>query len=177
MAVGSAFQAVGDIFTGYQAGKQATYAAKVADYNAKVDIANAQQEAMNAQANIQSQRLKDEAYLSSQRAAYAASGVLSDTGTPMAVQATTAARLEHNIQQYWNQVQQREATGYTQAQMDVMRGKQQAQAYHMQAIGDYFKAAGDITNVVMSMPTSSGGIPSTQPTDEIAMAQEAGFKY
>lgn len=160
MAVGQAFQAVGNIFSGYEAGKQATYAAKVADYNAKVDIANAQQQAMNAQANIQSERLKDQEYLSHQRAAYAASGVLSDTGTPMAVQATTAARLEHGIQQYWNQVQQKEAQEYTQAQLDVMRGKQQAQAYHMQAIGDYFQAAGNIANAVMSMP-STGPSPST----------------
>lgn len=159
MAVGQAFQAVGNIFSGYEAGKQATYAAKVADYNAKVDIANAQQQAMNAQANIQSERLKDQEYLSHQRAAYAASGVLSDTGTPMAVQATTAARLEHGIQQYWNQVQQKEAQEYTQAQLDVMRGKQQAQAYHMQAIGDYFQAAGNIANAVMSMP-STGPSPS-----------------
>jgi len=159
MAVGQAFQAVGNIFSGYEAGKQATYAAKVADYNAKVDIANAQQQAMNAQANIQSERLKGEEYLSHQRAAYAASGVLSDTGTPMAVQATTAARLEHGIQQYWNQVQQKEAEEYTQAQLDVMRGKQQAQAYHMQAISDYFQAAGNIANAVMSMP-STGPSPS-----------------
>ena len=159
MAVGQAFQAVGNISAGIEANKMATYAAKVADYNANVDIANAQQQAMNAQANIQSERLKGEEYLSHQRAAYAASGVLSDTGTPMAVQATTAARLEHGIQQYWNQVQQKEAQEYTQAQLDVMRGKQQAEAYHMQAIGDYFQAAGNIANAVMSMP-STGPSPS-----------------
>ena len=161
MAVGQAFQAVGNIFSGYEAGKQATYAAKVADYNAKVDIANAQQQAMNAQANIQSERLKGEEYLSHQRAAYAASGVLSDTGTPMAVQATTAARLEHGIQQYWNQAQQKETQEYTQAQLDVMRGKQQAEAYHMQAIGDYFQAAGNIANAIAGTPTTTkDGTPS-----------------
>jgi len=155
MAVGSAFQAVGDVFGGIQAGKQATYAAKVADYNAKVDIANAQQQAMNAVANIQTERLKNETYLSSQRAAYAASGILSDTGSALGVQATTAARMEQGIQQYWNEAQQRESTAYAGAQAEVLQGKQQAQAYHMQAIGDYFKAAGDIA-------TAIGGIPKTK---------------
>jgi hypothetical protein len=165
MAVGSAFQAVGDIFGGIQAGKQATYAAKVADYNANVDIANAKQQAMNSVANIQSERLKGEAYQSSQRAAYAASGVLSDSGSAMAVQATTAARMEQGIQQYWNEAQQRESTQYAGAQMEVLKGKQQAQAYHMQAIGDYFKAAGDIANAIQGMPSSgsvsTAGVPDS----------------
>ena len=173
MAVGSAFQAVGDIFGGIQAGKQATYAAKVADYNANVDIANAKQQAMNAVANIQSERLKGEAYQSSQRAAYAASGVLSDSGSAMAVQATTAARMEQGIQQYWNEAQQRESTQYAGAQMEVLKGKQQAQAYHMQAIGDYFKAAGDIANAIQGMP-SSGSVSTAGGADLGAESSLAG---
>jgi len=81
MAVGSAFQAVGNITAAIEANKQATYAAKVADYNANVEIANAKQQAMNAQANIQQERKAGEGYLSKQRATYAASGVLSDSGS------------------------------------------------------------------------------------------------
>jgi hypothetical protein len=157
MAVDQAFQAVGNIVSGFEAGKQATYAAKVADYNAKVDIANAEQAAMNSVANIQKQRLQGEQYLSSQRASYAASGVLSDTGSAMAVQATTAARLEQNIQQYWAQTQQKEAQGYSQAQLEVMQGKQRAQMYHLAAAADFFKAAGNIANAVAGSSSTSGG--------------------
>jgi len=128
----------------YEASKNATYAAKVADYNAKVDIANAQQQAMNAQANIQTQRKEGGELLSRQRAAYAASGVLSDSGSSLAVQATTAARLEQNIQQYWNETQQKESQLYTAAGMEVAKGKAQAKAYHLEAAADMFKAVGSM---------------------------------
>jgi hypothetical protein len=160
MAVGQAFQAVGNIFSGFEAGKQATYAAKVADYNANVDIANAKQEAMNATANIQAQRLQGQEYLSRQRAAYAASGVLSDTGSAMAVQASSAARMEQSIQQYWAQVQERESSQYAAAQLQLSEGKQQAKMYHLQAAGDFFKAAGNIANAALGVPGSDGS-PTT----------------
>ena len=161
MAVGSAFQAVGDISAGIEANKQATYAAKVADYNANVDIANAQQQAMNAQANIQSQRKEGGELLSRQRAGYAASGVLSDSGSAMAVQATTAARLEQNIQQYWSETQQKESQLYTAAGMEVSKGKAQAKAFHLEAAADMFKAAGSLALAFAggagSLGSASGG--------------------
>ena len=141
----------------YEASKNATYAAKVADYNAKVDIANAQQQAMNAQANIQSQREEGGELLSRQRAAYAASGVLSDSGSSLAVQATTAARLEQNIQQYWNETQQKESQLYTAAGMEVSKGKAQAKAYHLEAAADMFKAVGS-----MALAFSGAGLGGVQ---------------
>jgi len=176
MSVGSAFQAAGNIYSAFQAGDQAKYAAKIADYNANVDIANAKQQAMNAQANIQQERKAGEGYLSKQRATYAASGVLSDSGSAMVVQGTTAAVLEHNIQQQWNQVQQQEALGYSAAAAEVSKGKQQAKMYHMQAVGDMFKAVGNIANAIQGMPSTPGGdATGGGAPDEIAMAQEAGF--
>ena len=134
LAIAATAQAVSSGVQAFEANKNATYAAKVADYNAKVDIANAQQQAMNAQANIQSQRTQGQELLSRQRAAYAASGVLSDSGSALAVQATTAARMEHDIQQYWNETQQKEAQEYTKAQLEVAQGKAQAKAYHLAAV-------------------------------------------
>ena len=161
MAVGSAFQAVGDIFGGIQANKQATYAAKVADYNANVDIANAKQQAMNTQANITKERISDASYLSSQRAGYAASGILSDSGSALMVQATTAARMEQNIQQQWTTAQQQEAAGYSAAQQSVQQGKQQAKSYHLQEMADIFKGVGSLALAFAggagSLGSASGG--------------------
>ena len=70
--------------------RQAKAATQAADYNAALDAANAKQVALNANANIEKQRQDDATYQCDQRAALAASGVLSDTGSPMVVQATTA---------------------------------------------------------------------------------------
>lgn len=124
--------------------QQASAAAQAANYNAKLDIANAQQQAMNAQANIAKQRQDDQSYRSNQRAALAASGVLSGTGSPMALQATTAGRQEQNIQQYWTSTQQHEATQYAAAQEGVYEGAEAADTYHLQGAADIFKGIGSI---------------------------------
>jgi hypothetical protein len=155
LLVAGAAGAVSSGVQAYEANKSATYAAKVADYNANVDIANAKQQAMNAQANIQSERQQGAELLSKQRASYAASGVLSGTGSALAVQATTAARLEHNIQQYWNEVQQKESQLYTQAGMEVAKGKAEAKAYHLSAAADMFKAVGSMA-LTFAAPLSGG---------------------
>lgn len=126
------------------ANRQAAAAAQAANYNAKLDIANAQQQAMNAQANIAKQRQDDKSYQSNQRAALAASGVLSGTGSPMALQATTAGRQEQDIQQYWTSTQQHEATQYAAAQEGVYEGAEAADTYHLQGAADIFKGIGSI---------------------------------
>ena len=141
----------------YEASKNATYAAKVADYNAKVDIANAEQQAMNTQANITKERISDASYLSSQRAGYAASGILSDSGSALMVQATTAARMEQNIQQQWTTAQQQEAAGYSAAQQSVQQGKQQAKSYHLQEMADIFKGVGSLA---LAFAGGAGGLGS-----------------
>ena len=122
------------------AGQQATVATQVADYNAKVDQANAEQLAMDAHANIERQRADNATYLSSQRAAYAASGILSGTGSPLAVQATTAGRMEEDVQNYWRRTQQQENNLYGAAQMERFGGEQQARAYREEAA--QFRAQG-----------------------------------
>jgi len=162
LAIAATAQAVSSGVQAFEANKNATYAAKVADYNAKVDIANAQQQAMNAQANIQAQRIQGQEYLSRQRASYAASGILSDSGSAMAVQATTAAKMEHDIQQYWNETQQKEAQLYTKAQMDVSEGKAQAKAYHLSAAADMFKAAGSIALAFAGASSALSGATATE---------------
>ena len=128
--------------------EQATAAAQAADYNAKVDVANAQQQALNANANIQKQRQQDQEYQSDQRAAFAASGVLSGTGSPMEVQATTAGRQEQDIQTYWASVQEKESQLYASAEEGVYEGQEQADIYHLQGAGDIFSGIGGIDNTI-----------------------------
>ena len=129
--------------------EQASAAASAADYNAKVDVANAQQQALDANANITKQRQQDQEYQSDQRAAYAASGVLSGSGTPMEVQATTAGRQEQNIQQYWTSVQEKESAQYAAAEEGVVEGQEEADIYHLQGAGDIFSGIGNMENAAM----------------------------
>lgn len=133
------------------ASRQAKAAAQAADYNAALDVANAKQVALNANANIDKQRQDDSTYQSNQRAALAASGVLSDTGSPMVVQATTAARQEQDIQQYWTSVQQKESNLYAAGQEGIYEGAEQADIYHLQGAADIFSGVGGITNEVGSV--------------------------
>ena len=129
--------------------EQASAAASAADYNAKVDVANAQQQALDANANITKQRQQDQEYQSDQRAAFAASGVLSGTGSPMEVQATTAGRQEQNIQQYWTSVQEKESAQYAAAEEGVVEGQEEADIYHLQGAGDIFSGIGNMENAAM----------------------------
>lgn len=126
--------------------RQAEAATNAADYNAAVDKANAQQLAFDAQANITKQRQDDQAYQSNQRAALASSGVLSGTGSPMALQATTAGRQEQNIQQYWTSTQEKENQLYGSADEGVYEGQEQSDIYHLQGTADLFHGVGGVTS-------------------------------
>ena len=137
--------------------QQADAASQAANYNAKVDVANAQQQALNANANIQKQRQKDQEYQSDQRAALAASGVLSGTGSPMEVQATTAGRQEQDIQQYWTSVQEKESAEYAAADEGVVEGQEEASMYHLQG-------AADILSGIGSMASSFGKFANPGPS-------------
>ena len=146
VAVGAT--AAATVMSAEAASRQASTATNVADYNAKVDIANANQQAMDANANIAKQRQSDATYMSSQRAALAASGVLENTGSPLSLEATTAGRMEQNIQQYWTTVQEREDTEYAAAKMGIYEGQEEASMYHLEGAADIFRGIGSMANIV-----------------------------
>lgn len=137
------------------ASKKASAVARAADYNAKVDIANAQQLQMDAEANVRRQRQENQDYLSKIRVAYAASGVLSDTGTPMQVLGTTAARQEQDIQQYWTGVNQKTDRYYASALEGVAEGHDAASAYHLEGAADIIKGIGSIAGMFAGVGTST----------------------
>jgi hypothetical protein len=132
------------------ASKQASTASKVANYNANVDIANAQQQQMDANANIAKQRQDDAAYASKMRAEYAASGVLSGTGSPMVTETTTAGRAEQDIQQFWTSTEEAATTQYESAEMGVMEGSLESETYHLEGASDIFKGIGSVANIAGS---------------------------
>lgn len=127
--------------------KQADAALQAAQYNSKLDIANAQQLSMNAAANASRQRTNDKEYLNAQRAAFAASGLLSDTGTPLAVQATTAGRMEQDIQQYWTSTQQKESQLYGAAAEGMYQGAETADIYHLQGTAELVSGIGKAVGI------------------------------
>jgi len=138
--------------------RQAKAATQAADYNAAVDAANAKQTALNANANIERQRQDDATYQSDQRAALAASGVLSDTGSPMVVQATTAGRQEQDIQQYWTSVQEKESNLYAAGEEGIYEGAEQADIYHLQGAAEIFSGIGSIAGTgAKAYNVSQGG--------------------
>ena len=149
--------------------QQADAASQAANYNAKVDQANAQQQALNANANIQQQRQQDQEYQSDQRAALAASGVLSGTGSPMEVQATTAGRQEQDIQQYWTSVQEKESAQYAAAEEGVVEGQEEASTYHLQGAADIFSGIGSMAasfgKFLQPGPSAPGGSSDSVMSD------------
>lgn len=138
--------------------KAATSAAKMGDYNAKVDIANAQQTSLDAAQSVRNQRIQDQSFLSGQRASYAASGVLSGSGSAMAVEATTAGRMEQNIQQYWQNENAKINQDYASAQVGIYQGQEQAQTDHLEGAADIFKGIGSALSIAGSaMANAPGG--------------------
>lgn len=76
----------------------AALAQATADYNARVDEAEAKQIEMDQTENVRRAREEARIYTSRQKAAYATAGVLS-SGSPLAVEAMTAGRIEQRILQ------------------------------------------------------------------------------
>ncbi len=158
--------------------RQASAAAQAADYNAQVDQANAKQLAMDANANIQKQRQDDQSYQSAQRAALAASGILSDTGSPMQVEATTAMRQEQDIQTYWTSVQEKESNLYAAGEEGIYEGAEQADIYHLQGAADIFNGLGSMAKAFAplagAMGTAAGTTASSAGSSATAGTDASG---
>ena len=139
----------------YQAGKAQEQAAKAqqqaADYNAAVarrraEATEAVMESETSAAHKRARRLKAE-----QRAAYAASGALPSTGTPLLVMLEQAGETEQDImtsrynrmleaQGYGSQAKMREWEG----KMREWEGKQARKASHLQMGSTLLSSAGEM---------------------------------
>lgn len=143
--------------------KQAGLAESAAKYNANVDIANAQQLQLNAAANIRAQRSEDQSYRSKIRVAYAASGILSGSGSPMEVLATTAGRHEQDIANYWNATNEKSDKYYGAAAEGIREGDAQSDLYHLQGAAAVVKGIGSMASMF-----GTGSTPSA--TNQLAGA-------
>lgn len=111
-----------------EAAKQsASLADSVARRNANTDLVAAKQSELDTAANILAARQEARVYTSRQNASYAASGVLSDSGSPLAVQAGTMGRFEQKIQQEKINANQRQLQLQDAAQTGILYGQAQAQ--------------------------------------------------
>lgn len=113
-----------------EAGKLAL---KVGAQNRAVDDAAAAQLETNTAANLRREKEENAAYISKQQTAYAASGVLANTGSPLDVEATTAGRLEQGIQQKWIDSQVQAGNIRRQGQYGQMYMQGQADSAALQA--------------------------------------------
>lgn len=111
------------------AAKQSEQLARdTAQRNANVDITSANQLALDTDQNIRQAREEAAIYTSRQHAAYAASGVLADSGSPLAVQVSTVGKIQQRIQQEYINAGQKEQQMYSAAKAGVAYGDAQAKA-------------------------------------------------
>ena len=110
----------------------ARLAQKTGAQNRAVDEAAASQLETNTAANLRREREDNTAYISKQQTAYAASGVLANTGSPLDGEAITAGKLEQGVQQRWIDTQVQANNIRTQGKYGQMYMQGQADAAALQ---------------------------------------------
>lgn len=123
-------------------------AASVADYNAKLDRADAEQIELDAKTNIASLRKDATTYMSRQTSAYAAAGIRTDTGSPLAVEAATAGKYELQAQRLWSDANAKAEHLESQAQAGLRQGEAQADQYHMQGVAAVLNGASKVSGQI-----------------------------
>lgn len=127
-AVGAAYSA----YTTYETSRQqGQIAQSVANYNAAADRNQAQQLMLDSQQRIANERQQQKVYLSKQRSAMAAAGVLG-SGSELDLLATTAGRFEQDNQEQWRVANIGEQNLYAAASMGQLEGQAQAEGDYAQ---------------------------------------------
>lgn len=126
----------------------ASTAVQVAQYNQKLDQAQSDQLDFDTQANIDSMRRDAATYMSRQASAYAGSGIVANSGSALAVQATTAGREAMREQQTWTDSQAKEQQLASAGQAGIAEGESQADADHYAGIAAVMNGAGKIAGQV-----------------------------
>ena len=104
----------------------------MAQFNAGLDISQAKQLELDTRQNIESMREEGSVYESRQKTAYAASGVLTGSGSPLAVQAATAGKFAQRINQQYLNSQATENRLYSEATAGIYEGAGQAAGFRAQ---------------------------------------------
>lgn len=127
-----------------QAAKQAAKnASSVANYNAALDLAQSKQTQLDSQTNVDRQRSANQVYLSRQRSAIAAAGVL-QAGSPLDLMAKTAGDMETNIQDEWRDTTMSMRKLESGSAATAQEGRAQASAYKIQGQTSLFQGIGQL---------------------------------
>ena len=138
---------IGAGVTQYQASRSAAATQKsVADYNAQQDQAKARQAEIDSQETIRRQRDQDKVYLSRQRSAMAAAGIL-NTGSELDLLATTAGRLEQRVQDEWRGTEIGTQNLYAAAKVGQAEGYAQSDYYSSQATASLFSTGSKLMSM------------------------------
>jgi hypothetical protein len=145
LAVSAAGTAGAGVMQAQSSRRAAATARTVADYNAAQDQAQARQAEIDAQENIRRQRDANKTYLSKQRSAMAAAGVL-ETGSELDLLATTAGRMEQGIQDQWRGTEIGTQNLYAAAKVGQLEGYAQADYYSSQATASLFSTGAKLAD-------------------------------
>ncbi len=151
-----------------------------ADYNAQLEETAAQQVELDDSENIRAARRDAEVYTSRQKAAYASSGVL-NSGSPLAVEATTAGRMEQQIQQMKSNSNQEATKRRSAAAVGRIYGERQASAIGIENTANMLRGGAGILSTVAGAYSggafSGAGSASASGVGAAALTGGAGFKY
>lgn len=134
----------------------------IAQFNTNVDRADEHQLDLNSTANIRAMRKDASVYMSRQESAYAASGVRTDTGSPVAVKAATAGAFALREQQAHTDTNARMeriessaqaglAESAAQSEAIRVQGQAQSDAYGREATAAVLSGAGKMLSIASSM--------------------------
>lgn len=120
-----------------------------AQRNANVDFASADQLRLDADQNIQQARQEAQIYTSRQQTSYAASGVLADSGSPLAVQASTVGKLQQRIQQQFIDAGQKEQQMISAGKAGIAYGDASARATNIQNTAAQLKGGANLLSTAI----------------------------
>lgn len=138
----------GTIQASNAANASASTSTAVADYNARVDRSAAEQIGLDTEANIKAMRKDNAGFMSRQTAAFTASGIRSDTGSPLVLRAMTAGSLAMKEQQVFTESEVKQRRLDSSARAGVAEGAAQADAYHAQGVAAVLSGAGRVASML-----------------------------
>ena len=119
-----------------------------AAYNARVDEEQAKQVEINSRENMQKQASANEIYLSRQKSAIAANGLLA-AGSPLDLLAESASELQSNLGDMGQEESVERSRLFSSAGAGLMEGAAQASAYQMQGATSLLSGVGSIGSMGM----------------------------
>lgn len=128
--------------------QQAKTAQRISEFNARQQEMEAVNADAEARENLKRQRRENERLLASQRARASASGVVTNTGSPLANLAENAALLEMNALDEQRAAKMRVRGLNLQAGLTRAEGKAQARAAKINAVGTLLSGGGQTAGMV-----------------------------